>query len=368
MTVIERGETWCLSTKGASSTDEARIRRLLQPLDPRVWPFDRSSKLRSGLRLLRDVLRHRPALVVLEGTGFGGGIPLMTARLLGRTRYLVSSGDAVAPILALRSGLVYPLALAYEVLLYRLSAGFIGWTPYLAGRALTFGAPRAMTAENWSLAAGRHGDRAAVRTRLGVPDAAVVFGIVGSLVWTPRRNYCYGKELVAALRHCTRSDVRVLIVGDGTGFAELQSMLAEHPDDRVILTGAVAHEEVPSMLSAMDVASLPQSMDAVGMFRYTTKLSEYVAAGLPVVTGQLPFAYDLDDGWLWRLPGAAPWDGRYERALGALMEELTQSEIEERASHATTGAKRFDGPAQQRRVSAFVTDILTDGRRAPQPL
>ena len=28
--------------------------------------------------------------------------------------------------------------------------------------------------------------------------------------------------------------------------------------------------------------------------------------GLPVVTGQLPFAYDLGGDWLWRLPGDAP--------------------------------------------------------------
>jgi hypothetical protein len=366
--VIERGETWCLSTKGTNSTDEARIRRLLQPLGVRVWPFDRSNKLRSGVRFLRDVARHRPALVILEGTGFGGGIPLMVARILGRTRYLVSSGDAIAPILALRSRLVYPVALAYEVLLYRLSSGFIGWTPYLAGRALTFGAPRAITAENWSLAADQPGDRSAARERLGIPHGATVFGIVGSLVWTPRRDYCYGKELVAALRHCTRSDVRVLIVGDGTGYAELQKMLTEHPDHRVILTGAVPLEKVPLMLSAMDVASLPQSMDAVGMFRYTTKLSEYVAAGLPVVTGQLPFAYDLDEGWLWRLPGSAPWDDRYARAFGELMDEVTRSDIVERASHAAAGARRFDGPAQQRRVTAFVTDILADARRTPQPL
>ena len=365
--MTDRSEIWCLSTKGSGSTDEARIRSLVGPLATCVWSFDRSSKLRSGIRLLRDVVRHRPTLVILEGTGLAGGIPLIIGRLLGRTKYLVSSGDAVAPILALRSALVYPAALAYELLLCRFSAGFIGWTPYLAGRALTFGAPRAMTAENWSLAPDAAVDPALARARLDIPADATVFGLVGSLVWTPRRDYCYGKELVGALRHCTRRDVRVLIVGDGTGSPRLREMLAEHPDDRVILAGSVSHEEVAAMLSAMDVASLPQSVDAVGMFRYTTKLSEYVTAGLPVVTGQLPFAYDLDEGWLWRLPGEAPWDERYVRALGALMQELTPPELAERASRVADAAERFDGPAQQRRVSAFVTDILVDMRRRAQP-
>ena len=63
----------------------------------------------------------------------------------------------------------------------------------------------------------------------------------------------------------------------------------------------------------MDVASLPQSVDGVGSFRYTTKLSEYLAARLPVVTGEIPLAFDLDDGWMWRLPGDAPWEERYSR-------------------------------------------------------
>lgn len=353
---------WCLSTKGAGSNEEDRIRLLLEPLAPRVWPFDRRHKLRSALRLLRDVLRERPELVVVEGTGLAACSALMLARALGRTRYVVSSGDAVGPFIALRSAALHPPALAFEVLLCRLSAGFIGWTPYLAGRALTFGAPRAVTAENWSIHAADTGDRTELRARLGIPVDAVVFGLVGALVWTPRRGYCYGQELVRALRHCDRDDVRVLIVGDGSGRRELERLVDEASETRVRFTGAVAYDEVPAHLAALDVASLPQSTDAVGAFRYTTKLSEYLAAGLPVVTGHLPFAYDLDDGWLWRLAGSAPWEEEYERALGALMQQLGPREIADRAAAAATGARRFDGAAQQRRVSAWVADLLPPAR------
>ena len=360
--MARRDRLWCLSTKGAGSNEEDRIRLLLEPLAPHVWPFDRADKRGSALRLLRDVLRHRPELVVLEGSGLAGALPLMLARLLGRTRYVVSSGDAVAPFLALRSAALYPAALTFEALLYRLSAGFIGWTPYLAGRALTFGAPRAATAENWSIHAGRTEDPAAVRARLGIPADALVVGLVGALVWTERRGYCYGLELVRALRHCDRQDVRVLVVGDGTGRAQLERELREHPDSRVVLPGPVPYAEVPAVLGAIDVASLPQSTDAVGAFRYTTKLSEYVAAGLPVVTGQLPFAYDLDDGWLWRLPGTAPWDPVYVEALGALVQGLDRAEVAERARRTSAALRHFDGAAQQRRVSAFVADILAEGR------
>ena len=79
-------------------------------------------------------------------------------------------------------------------------------------------------------------------------------------------------------------------------------------------------------LAAMDFASLPQSRDGVGMFRYTTKISEYAAAGLPIVTGRLPLAYDLDDGTMIRLPGFAPWSPQYIAAMADLMNEVTVRE------------------------------------------
>ena len=40
-------------------------------------------------------------------------------------------------------------------------------------------------------------------------------------------------------------------------------------------------EEVVPVMCAFDVASLPQSMDGVGMFRYTTKIAEELALRLP---------------------------------------------------------------------------------------
>jgi hypothetical protein len=108
----------------------------------------------------------------------------------------------------------------------------------------------------------------------------------------------------------------------------------------------------------MDVASLPQSVDGVGSFRYTTKLSEILAAGLPVVTGQIPLAYDLDGGWLWRLAGDAPWSKRYVAALAELMGSVTRSGIDARAAHVPQQLAEFDLQAQAGRTNAFVQDVL----------
>jgi hypothetical protein len=354
----------CFATKGAGSNEEARIVGLLRDF-PRVivHPFHRARKIHSAIRLLRQIRRERPKIVVMEGTGLAGGIAVLLARTILHVPYVVSSGDAVGPIL----GLLRPWAgrpgVVYERLLCRRAAGFIGWTPYLVGRAVTFGAPRAMTAANWTLHPTRTADRELVRERLGIPPDALVFGIAGALVWTDPPAYCYGLELVRALRLTGRKDVRVLIIGGGSGLPRLEEAAGDELGRRIILTGPIQQELVLEHLAAMDVASLPQSTDEIGSLRYTTKLSEYVTARLPIVTSQVPLAYDLGTEWMWRLPGAGPWEQRYIAALSTLMSRLTAGEIDERRTAMPARLEAFDADAQRRRVTVFITDLLDEARR-----
>src|SRR5262249_49927794 len=161
-----------------------------------------------------------------------------------------------------------------------------------------------------------------------------------------------------ALRRTRREDVRVCVVGDGTGRAELAREAGDELGRRVHLPGFVAADDVPDLLACFDVASLPQSVDRVGAFRYTTKLAEYLAAGLPVATGRLPLAYDLDGGWIWRLDGEAPWDDAYVASLAALMESVTPDDVAARRAPALEAARQFDLEEQRQRVKAFVEDLL----------
>ena len=295
----------------------------------------------------------------MEGTGLAGGLAVIIAKLGFGVPFVFSSGDAVGPFLGMRHRHLLPAAIAYERLLYHSCAGFIGWTPYLVGRALTWGAPRAITAANWPSEQTRLGDhRAQHRAQLGIADDAIVFGLVGALPWTASRGYCYGLDLVRAVRRCTNDHVVVVVVGDGTGRERLAEEAGDLLGTRVLLPGAVPREDVPGMLSSFDVAALPQSTDPVGAFRYTTKLCEYLAAGLPVVTGRVPFAYDLDDGWLWRLPGDGPWSELYVDALADLMNGLEASELAWRTARVPRQLREFDYPLQLTRVTAFISDVL----------
>jgi len=350
----------CFATQGSGHSDEERILTLLGPLGPARWAFDRSQKHASARSIFRRGWKERPALVVMEGTGVAGGVAVIALRLLRGVPYVVSTGDAVAPFLAGRSALLGPAASIYERVLYRRAAGVIGWTPYIVGRAITLGARRSMYAANWAPNTAPRSEGLEVRRLLGIAPEDIVFGIVGSLDWNERRGYCYGYELVQAACRVQRDDVRVVVIGGGSGLSRLRDMAGDRLGHTVLLPGPVPRERVQAYLQAFDVGSLPQSVDRVGALRYTTKLSEYLAAALPVVTGRLPLAYEFGGDWLWRLPGDAPWDERYLAALAGLMASVDRASVVRRRSLVPADSKTFDRDHQVAQVCSFVSDLLDD--------
>lgn len=359
-----RTKILAFATQGEQSGDAERLRTLLSQLDARMYPFQRGTKGRQFIRLVKFLQREKPDLVVMEGTGIAGGMALILARILWRTRYVVSSGDAVGPFVRMFHPVIGLLFSVYEWVLCRLAAGYIGWTPYLTGRALTFGCSRAMTVPGWASVEKSAEElseaRKTIRDQLHISDNTIVFGIVGSLQWNPRVGYCYGVELVQAVTRVSRPDVVVLIVGDGDGKPQLEHMAGSELGRRVILTGRVEREQVANYLAAMDVASLPQSMDGVGNFRYTTKLSEYIAASLPILTGQLPMTYDLPSAWFWRIQGSAPWDELYISNLVRFMNSVSTEEICRKRQLTTGAAAVFDKNLQVQNVTAYIAALLHD--------
>jgi glycosyltransferase involved in cell wall biosynthesis len=337
---------------------------MLSGFDAEIVPFNRAARLGMLRDLVRKIRTQNYEIVALEGTGIAGGLAAILGRLTAGVPYVVSTGDAVAPFLRRVSPLNAPFADLYERALYRLSAGVIGWTPYLVGRALTFGARRAMSLPGWAPFPRTRDQletaRRDIRSKLQIPADAIVFGIAGSLIWNKRVKYSYGLELVQAILNVQRDDVVALIVGDGTGASRLRDAAAGRLGKSVFMPGLVPQADVPDYLAAMDIGSLPQSVDGVGSFRYTTKLSEYVSVGLPVVTGQTPLAYEFADDWLWRLPGDAPWSAQYLGSLTELMESVTREEIEEKGARISRLSPLFDRTDQIARVTSFISELCAN--------
>ena len=106
---IDSPKIAAFATKGSHTNDELRLRELLKRFEVEFLPFDKSAKRRSFFRLMSMLSSRKPDLLVMEGTGIGGGIACMLARLLYGTRYVVSSGDAVGPFIGAHHRLVGPV-------------------------------------------------------------------------------------------------------------------------------------------------------------------------------------------------------------------------------------------------------------------
>jgi glycosyltransferase involved in cell wall biosynthesis len=348
----------------------ARVRQLLPHLPFRAEYLERNhnlSRLRSALAIWKTVQNGRWDLIYLEGTGLPLGLPAIRAARAGGLRYIVSSGDPVGGFFRTTRGPASGWIMEqYERQLYRNSAGFVGWTPYLSERALTMGAPRAATVEGGvDLSRFRPLPAAArrnARESLGLGQAGLVCGVVGSLVWTPRQRYCYGLELVEMLRYLKRSDVSILIVGDGGARPILEQRIPPATRHRVHFTGRLEGNDLVRAINAMDIGFLTQTLDGLGKFRLTTKLPEYLACEVPVAMSPIPGFYDYAADAGWALPARHPASEEFHRECARWIDTLESAGIAAKAGRARLLAEqRFDYAMLGRRFAEFVTAVL-DGR------
>ena len=357
----------CINTGGIGDLHGLRMRRLVEDLeaDVHVLDLDRSQSRRANMSTVwKRLTAHDWDLVYMESTGIGGGLPLIHAARSRGLRYIVSSGDPIGGYFRVVDGPVRGFILGqYEKQLYRHSSGFVGWTPYLTGAALHLGAPRGVTVEgavDCSLFRSLPDtERRTLKKEYGLNPDHLVAGVVGSLTWTERQQYCYGLELVELMKHVERDDVSVLIVGDGTGREVLEARVPASLRHRIIFTGRVPETEVVQTLNAMDVGFITQTQDALGSFRLTTKLPEYLAAGLPVAMSPIPgfFDYAADVGW--PLPAGHPADPDFHRACAQWIDTLSWPDIKARRNKAPrVAAETFDYTIVRPRFTRFVHDLL----------
>jgi len=126
-----------------------------------------------------------------------------------------------------------------------------------------------------------------VRARLGL-QGKVTIGYVGAMNYWRRVDL-----LVRAFARLEQPNAQLVLVGDGPdadGVRQLAASLGIA--DRVTLTGAVPHAQIPAHLAALDIAVIPHS----NIYGSPMKLFEYMASGKVVVAPWLPpIATIVDD-------------------------------------------------------------------------
>lgn len=358
----------CVNPKGEGDLHELRARRLTRDLNADVtfYNVDRRMSYPAATRALNAAIRsQRWDLIYQESTGIIGGSNLIQAAQSRKQRFIVSSGDPISGFFRVTKGpAVGTLFGAYERLLYRACSGFVGWTPYLTGAALALGAKRGVTVEGavdlQTFIPFSSAERVAAKEGLGLDPTHLVCGVVGSLRWTPRQSYCYGLELVETLKRLTRTDISLLIVGDGTGKSVLEGRIPDRLRSRVVFTGRLPEAEVVRAMNAMDIGFITQTLDVLGNFRLTTKLPEYLACGLPVAMSPVPGFYDYASDAGWALPARHPASTEFHERCAAWLDGLGCDEVAEKAHQARPLACRhFDYEVLSQRFRLFVEDVLS---------
>ncbi len=132
--------------------------------------------------------------------------------------------------------------------------------------------------------------RAAARQKWGV-EGKVVCGYLGAFVpWHAIDQFVYQiADHLAAAPH-----LRLLLVGDGATYGEVAAFVKQRGlEHQVLLTGRVAHDEVPGLLAAMDMAILPSAGD----YTSPVKLFEFMACGIaPIAPDFAPIQEVVSEG------------------------------------------------------------------------
>ena len=128
------------------------------------------------------------------------------------------------------------------------------------------------------------GDRAAVRTRLGIPATVVVAGTIGKLV-RDRGHAGYLRALAAA------PGVWGMVIGKGPHLPALQRLAGELGiAERVVFPGYV-EDGLESLYTAMDLFVFP----AAGSDHAHRAIAEAAGCGTPAIAADLPGVRDLVD-------------------------------------------------------------------------
>lgn len=196
------------------------------------------------------------------------------------------------------------------------------------------------------------------RRLLGLGEADVAVGVVGSIVWNPVARTAYGWELVESLPRLP-DRVKAVLVGSGDGVGPLRERARElGVSDRLLTPGVLAHEQVPDALAALDAVTWTQTPDALGRCRTTLKLPEYLAAGKFVVASDVGAARAAIDGNGARIAYAGGRDARYidgvAAALGAVAADPAAART--RGLLGVPKAAPFAWP----RIAAVLRDALLD--------
>lgn len=128
-------------------------------------------------------------------------------------------------------------------------------------------------------------DGSAIRQQYGFTEKDIVLFFMGWLY-----KFSGLKEIALQLAQIDNLNVKLLVVGEGDAYNELQQIREKHNlQDRLILTGKKPYPEMPAFIAASDICLLPAySSEKIMKDIVPIKMYEYMAMKKPVIATKLP--------------------------------------------------------------------------------
>ncbi|MBJ6982888.1 MULTISPECIES: glycosyltransferase family 4 protein [unclassified Luteimonas] len=254
----------------------------------------------AGWRIAAWLLRNRDVDFIYERYSLFMYAPIWLARLR-RIPIILEVNDS-ATVERVRPLAFRGLAMAIERLAFRNASGLVFVSGIFRDRALAAHgamAPAIVTPNAADIAKFTFSEqqREGTRARLGL-DGHVVCGYLGGFVpWHAIDRFVHRiADHLEAAPH-----LKLLLVGDGATYPALRALVESRGlSSQVVMTGRVAHDEVPGLLAAMDMAVLPSAGD----YTSPVKLFEFMACGVPPVAPDFEPIREVlvegETGWMFK--------------------------------------------------------------------
>src|SRR5688572_18681899 len=195
-----------------------------------------------------------------------------------------------------------------------------------------------------------------VRKSLGLTTEPVVMWVGGFYPWHDLSLLL--ESFVWILQQ--RPDARLVLVGDGQTRSSVVDIVTRNGlRHAVIMTGAIAHSQVPDMLSIADVAVVPSApiTASLGGTGTPLKLFEYMAAGKAIVaTAQDQAAEVIQDGHNGLLVEAGNVNRFAEAILRLLNDPVERSRLGQNARQRAT--ELYSWEQYTRRLEEIYLNVL----------
>jgi glycosyltransferase involved in cell wall biosynthesis len=288
--------------KAMSPTKQStRLMRIAAQLPEPLFEFAELAYNLMAVWRIRTALRRRgnPDFIYERYSLFMFG-PLLWARWSGLP-FVLEVNDS-ATVERVRPLFFLALATAIERWMFRRASGLVFVSTVFMERAQALHGPIAPAivspnAANIDKFSFSPEQRAAARAKWNL-EGCVACGYLGAFVpWHAIDHFVY--RIADRLRSAPH--LKLLLVGDGATFDQVQSFVRDRGlGAQVILTGRVAHDDVPGLLAAMDMAILPSAGD----YTSPVKLFEFMACGVaPVAPDFAPIREILvvgKTGWMFK--------------------------------------------------------------------